>query len=232
MVRPGTQIPRTGSKDHNVSVIATALLRRGLLQANAVRFLVANEAPEVGIPNIRSLYEAFGELHYLLERDSEVRAQTALIFAVQEIKRYLQRWPEGNTNDLRHLERELDQHARSAPDGFARASGRTNYWTDGTRAGLIDAALSSLSRSSEVPAPQDLGRQLYKVLSWDDHHVMAALVTIDLAQDSQTLGTIKAEHPGGDRYLLEFLTFMALEGMRRWYVGAFPETETPITDNA
>jgi hypothetical protein len=226
IVAPGTPVPRCREADHDVSVVATALLRRGLLQAQAVHAVVSSASADAAVPNLRSLFEAFGELNYLLNSpDSQEKAQTAFAFALRQIENYQERWRDDDA-DLSKTRAELTDHATRSPAAFQQASQRRNFWTPNSRAELIDAALATLPRSGTGPLPPEVGKQLYKLLSWDDHHVMSVLLSIDLLHDSPSFGRIRAGHVmEQSEEFIPLLAFIALEGMRQWYVARFPEAQ-------
>ena len=227
MVAPGTLVPRCRQADHDVSVVATALLRRALLQAQAVHAVVSSASADAAIPNLRSLFEALGELNYLLNSpDSHEKANTAFAFALRQIEDYQDRWRD-DEESLAKTRSELEDHAATSPASFREASQRRNFWTPTSRADLIDAALAALPRSGTQPLPPELGKQLYKLLSWDDHHVMSVLLSVDLVRDSPSFGRIRAGHVmEQSEEFIPLLAFLALEGMRQWYVARFPEAQS------
>ncbi len=51
LVDVGGALPRQGQDDFDLAVTSTALLRKGFLQAAAVRSLAASAVPEAGVPN-------------------------------------------------------------------------------------------------------------------------------------------------------------------------------------
>ena len=68
-----------------------------------------------------------------------------------------------------------------------------------------------------------MGRQLYKLLSWDEHHVMAILLTIELNPAADNCGRVKAyEAFEAPEEFLPFLAAGVMEAMLATYRLEFP----------
>ncbi len=217
----GKKVPHFGEEDHDVAVVATALLRKALIQATAALTIVQTEVAEAAIPNVRSLFEAFGELHCLLQAPDELsKARTAFLYALRQLRDYSFKWND-DPNGLARVNAQLEEIGRAVPDAYAEALARQNYWTKIGRAQLIENALVAATAAAGLGA--DLGNRLYKLLSWDEHHVMATLLVIGLDPSAPDFGTVKKQEAPDDPH--EFLPFLAaagLAGMLKLYDERFP----------
>jgi len=206
-VSVGTVVPRQGQETYDLAVVATALLRKAYLQATAVSYLASSPNPETAIPNLRSLLEAFGELNYLLDGPDRLdRAHTAFLFALREIRDFLKKWGE-DADELTKVEQQLEEKGHLVPGAHRAALDARNFWTTSGRAELINKALDAALRGAGVAPDAALGRQLYKLLSWDEHHVMATFLAIELNPESKDYGRVKAYE--GFEAPEEFLPFLA-----------------------
>jgi hypothetical protein len=198
--------------------VATALLRKAWTHAVAIDVLAHTSVPEASIPNLRSLLEAFGELHFLLSSPVPLdSARLAYLFALREIHNFQQKWGD-DPSELKRLSTELQAKRDALPHVAELLDACRHYWTSQSRTDLIEAALSEATRRHGTASYTDLGRQVYKLLSWDDHHVMATLLTIDLAPESPTSGRIKSQDAPFEA--AEFIPFLAanlLDDMRQQY---------------
>jgi len=120
LVAPGTTVPRMGTSDQDLGVIATGLLRKAFIQASAVAIIAESALPESGIPNARSMLEALGELHYLAQASDRLHeAQIAFAYALYELRAFTQKW--GDTDDIKTIEREVEEKERVAPQAYTEA---------------------------------------------------------------------------------------------------------------
>ncbi len=222
LITIGASVPRQGEETYHLAVVATALLCKAHLQARAVLSLASSPNPETAIPNLRSLLEAFGELHYLLgSTDKLVRAQTAILFALKQLREFLKKC--GDVEELAKVERELEEKSRLAPRAVKSALDAGQYWTVSGRAELVNQALDTALRSSRFEPEKEMGRQLYKLLSWDEHHVMAILLTIELNPAADNCGKVKAfEAFEAPEEFLPFLAAGVMEAMLATYRLEFP----------
>jgi hypothetical protein len=236
LARLGAITPRAGKEDHDVALVATALLRRTFVQATAVATLVDAGQSEATTPNVRSLYEAFGDLNYLLSQDSLARARVALIFGRREVRDYLrsQRKREaqranrhGNTAaqppaaEPTDTDIELEQWRTRAPKEYELAMAKGLWWTAGTKGELLQDALASVAPSMDF----SVGSPLYKMLSLEDHHVLSSLVSVDTIPGSSTFGHVTKWNPSDDADEFVYqMAAVALIGALRRYRKAFPET--------
>lgn len=224
LVAVGRVLPSRDPNQAVLAVIATALLSKGVLQAAAVRNLAMGREPEAAVPNVRSLLEAFGELHYLFDGDDpEQRARTAFRFALGELQAYLKK-NGGDPCGLSRLEAEIADRDHSDPTAKEATTRSRNIWTPLGSAELINIALDKMLSPHTSGETSNVGRQLYKLLSWDEHHVMAAFQRIELHPDSAMRGTVKAfdaiEEP---EIFLPIVAAFALGAMVRKYLECFPE---------
>lgn len=223
-VRPfvelGIAVPCFGTAKQDLGVVATGLLRKGFLQASAISLLASSQAPESAIPNLRSLCEAAGELLHLFEGDNpNERGQLALGFSLREIRDFYKRFGDDeDAEDLEGVELELDVMAQAAPSLYARVEKLGNYWTTTSRAQLVDSAVTSIFNKVGTKAPNSLGHMLYKMLSWDEHHVMAAGLTIGLNKNEPGYGTILPQTaPEDPETFLPIVAAMFLDSMLNAY---------------
>jgi hypothetical protein len=222
VLSPGATIPRFGTQDHDLSVVATALFRKSYTHATGMAAVAASEAPEAGVPILRSMLEAYGELQHLLRSsDPREQAQVAFIYSLRELRDYCART--GETEEAQRLSSELAQRDTIAPRAFAEAMKRRNYWTAVSRAELIEAALDALMKRGGGESG-GAGKEFYKLLSGDQHHVMVAPLVIQLNLRASNPGTIKTQDlPENPASFLPFMASAVLLGMRDLYLDHFPE---------
>jgi hypothetical protein len=215
-------VPRQGTETFDLAMVATALLRAAYMQAAAVRAVVDTETPEAASPNLRSLYEAVGELHQLLKENQLAHARLAYLFALREVRAYLA--AAGDSVELREVDRELERLRDLAPAEYSRAmASRENYWS-GKRAKLVRAGFEAIASLTGMPDPTPVGAQLYKLLSWDDHHVMAPMLNVQTLVNSANFGRVKRSGAVDDpeEFIPQMAAF-ALGGCLKLYRQAFPE---------
>lgn len=224
LVAPGTPVPRLNTDDHDLAVVATALLRKGYVQALAISAIAQTDTPEGGIPNLRSMLEALGELHFLIEStDPHEQARIAFIYSLRELRDFYK--TQDDPEELARVEAELAQKSKDVPFAFAEAMKRNSYWIPKGRAQIVDEAIGAVIKQGGQE-PEQTGRDLYKLLSWDGHHVMAAMLSIQLNPKLPRHGCVKQQDAPEDPHI--FLPFMAtgtLAAMLGLYFGAFPETK-------
>ena len=221
-VRPGRMLSGQGTREFNVTAVATALLVQGALQARAARTILRSSNPESAIPNIRSLYECFGELQYLLTADDpRHEAVTAFAFAMKELEASAIGI---DVEVAQHVAADRKKLAEAMPLAAAAADARRNYWTEVGRKELVERAVSSWAANGLYSARAGFGKDIYKIMSWDSHHVMASLARVDLIGESPTYGMLRKEHPWKNfAEIGAFLAGMALDSMVKIYRLRMPE---------
>jgi hypothetical protein len=194
--------------------LASALLRKASLQASAVLALSRTEFPESAIPNLRSLLEAMGELSYLSKAaDPPQEAAVAFLYALGELRDYQSKWG-ADPARLKALEDELAAKSAGHPLAAAQAAKRGSYWTPKTRTDLIDEAINEGITAAGGGDAKGEGRKFYKLLSWDEHHVMGLFLVLDVNAGSPTLGQIKRqEAPHSPETFLPFMAGACLSQM-------------------
>jgi hypothetical protein len=81
-----------------------------------------------------------------------------------------------------------------------------------------DAAISGLFANAGVEAPNSVGHMLYKVLSWDEHHVMATGLSIGMNPTAPGFGTVLRQNaPENPEEFLPLVAAMLLDGMSKAY---------------
>ena len=223
MTAVGHSVRGYGTSIEDEAVVATALLRRAAQQGEAILLLSQTPAAATAVPNLRSLLESFGELHYLL--DGETRAEKAALarlYALRELRDYLTKWPT-SAEDLRRATAEFEQKSEDDPAAAAAALAARQYWTPKKRAALVEDAMAAALQAAGSGVTADQGTQLYKLLSWDEHHVMATILAIDLDPDSPTRGQVtEQEVPENPDSFLPFLAAAVLAAMHDEFEAAFP----------
>lgn len=227
ILAPGVQIPRYNTEDHDLAVIATGIFRKAFIQANVVATAATTDHPEGAVPNLRSMLEGFGELHFLLtSSDRRRQAQIAFVYALRELRDFCKEL--GELEDLAKVDSELAQRKDSIPEAYAEAMNRRNYWTPIGRAKLVETAIATLIEKGGKKS-EGTGKCLYKLLSWDEHHVMAALLAIQVNPNLPDLGTIKKQDaPENPETFLPFMASGVLAAMLGLYLEAFPELRTKL----
>jgi hypothetical protein len=166
-----------------------------------------------------------GELSYLLDRDSQSRARIASTFAQRELFEHLTE--SGNDPDgALNVRTELDRRQTEMPVEYAIAmEPKRRYWTDLSRRGLVEHGIAAVSRTMGQSLRDGLGKEIYRLLSWDDHHIMATITAIDTYAHSPTVGQIK--RPGIVDEPADFIreqAALALGGALGLYRQRFPRT--------
>ena len=112
------------------------------------------------------------------------------------------------------LEKELADKAKQAPSVFSEAMALRagNYWPTESRRELIESAIDSLSENGAVDL-RGMGVALYKILSLEDHHVIAAITTIQLNPSFPRFGTIKPTDGPDEPEIIPFMAAGILGAM-------------------
>lgn len=213
----GRRVVGIGTSYEQVVVLATALVVRAEQHAIAGRTLLRTSNPHGAAPNLRALYEAFGELAFLADAtDREFEAAVAFAFASREIERVLLAQGAAK-DDLEALRKRREEQRAANPAAYAAAESRSNYWIVTGRKELVERAVSKWP-TSDTTSLDGFGRHIYKLMSWDSHHVLAAISCVDLRQESPTFGTVQPDHQWTDfQSVGTYLAGMALLGMRELY---------------
>jgi hypothetical protein len=223
LVRIGRTIPAFNTEKHDLSVLATALLRKAWVQANAIGVIAASGHPEAALPNLRCMLEAWGVLHHLFADPDPVRcARVAHLYALREFQSLGKQFEE--SGDVAARQKELDHARENAPDVYAKAmqlkSGR--FWPIVGRGALIEEAIASLDVDDSADL-QGVGKGLYKLLSLEEHHVLAGLTGIQLDRELPAYGTVKvSDGPDEPQNFSAFFAAVVLEAMLFAYEKDFP----------
>lgn len=222
LLQPGAKSPRLGAEEAEFALLSTALLRRALTQAQAIAALSSSPVPEAAVCNLRSMLEAFGDYHFLMTCDDPIlHARIARIYSLREALRFAVE-SEDSEQGAR-LEDRLSGLSAQFPEAAQHASRRQNSWTTKGRRALVAAAIDSLPISCGLP-PVSVGKELYRISSWDAHHVMAVALVINDDVQSPQFGTVKKQDaPEKPESFIPFIASIVLIGMFKQYLERFPE---------
>lgn len=180
---------------HNVALLSLALGKQVLTQGSASARLLFSEPPESAIPNVRSLLEAFGELHFLhTAGDREFEALVAYYFAVLEVIDTARKQGSGE-EELGGFLGDLAEIDAENPAVGVAARSRRGYWTPRKRSELVYEAFLTTRDPSKSESHPDYGKFVYKLLSWDGHHVTAMLSAVESDPASPRFGMTTEKHP-------------------------------------
>ena len=174
-LRGGLDIP---DEHVQTAIAALGLFRAIMEQAEAIELLrTSSDAVHAAPANLRSLFEAWIQLRYLLRCcDSQVAASVKCqTFAVLELRGFLVA-SQGTDADVATIDRKLADLRKVDDDAVeevvrlraGKLGGSKFYWT-----GLGPRAL--VRRVQDTIPPHTRLADQYKFLSWDAHHVMAPL---------------------------------------------------------
>lgn len=218
-----------GGGEHNIALLTLALGKQSLTQGSAARILLRGAPPESAIPNVRSLLEAFGELHYLLSaEDREFEALVAYYVAAREIVD-TSRKQGSDEESLRGFIADLEQINRERPAAGEAARTRRGYWTSRGRSELVYEAFLTTRDPAKAEASPDYGKFIYKLLSWDGHHVTALMSAVESDPDSPRFGMTTERHPWPDLdELLSLIAASSVRGIREHLVEYFEHPRPPV----
>jgi hypothetical protein len=223
LVQIGCTIPAFNSEKHDLSVLATALLRKAWVQANAIGVITASGHPEAGLPNFRTMLEAWGELQHLFADLNPVRrARVAHLYALREFQLLAKKFEE--PDDVAALQMELDRARKNVPDVFTEAMQLKpgGCWPAVGRGVLIEGAIDFLAFDGAGEL-QGKGTGIYKLLSLEEHHVLAGLTGIQLNPGLPAYGTIKApDGPHEPEIFIPLFAAGVLAAMLVAYEKVFP----------
>lgn len=166
----------------HTATAALGLFRVIMEQSEAIELFRTSDAVHAAPANLRSLFEAWIQLRYLLKCcDSQVAASVKCrTFAVLELRDFLVA-SEGTDADPAAIDakladlREVDDEAVEEVVRLraGELDGSRFYWT-----GLGPTAL--VRRVQDTIPPHTRLADQYKFLSWDAHHIMAPLLNATL----------------------------------------------------
>lgn len=179
------------------AAVTVALIRIMVDHARAVSLLTSSRLGETANAQVRSMMEAWIEIVAVLDGpDPEENARRSVVFGLLEFGDHGRQTGHLDEADYAQLEATLrpyrEKHTALVDDVEAQRSGKDrrhrHYWTGVSRSEL-------LKRMEERGLASQL-RSVYKLLSWDAHHVIAAALQSSVSTD--TNGVINVGyHPMG-----------------------------------
>ena len=185
-----------------VSGVALGTLRVMVEHAQVIQAASGGDFVEATGANVRTLLEGYGELHYLLTRESlNTEAIRNVVFGLYEFREFLADEPQRHAQLLHQVDERLSQYERSHPAVVERVRrdrkkrSRPGYWSlDRTK--LLEFAGSRRGNSVGLV-------RLYEALTWDTHLTVLAALQVRVRNDA---GTIRVEYgptlPAGERSIL------------------------------
>ncbi len=215
----------------HTATAALGLFRAIMEQSDAIEVLRTSDAAHAASANVRSLFEAWIQLRYLLKCcDNQVAASVKCrTFALLELHDFLLVSQGADADptaidkklaDLREVDDEAVEEIIRLRAG--ELGGSRFYWT-----GLGPTAL--VKRVQETIPPNTRFADLYKFLSWDAHHIMAPLLNATLQRrddDWHIQGSPRQPHEEAARFASELAAQMVKDA---W---SLLRTELSITPKA
>lgn len=178
VINAGFELPDARSE---TGAVALVLLRQIAVNAEAVLAISETQVAEAAIANLRTMFEAWCQLRYLLKctPDSEESAVTCQAFSLLEFRAWLES-ESASAEEVAPLNEAIEvlrkRHAAGVQSAEDLRSGVTKgknskYWT-----GLGPTALVR-EVSAGLPDPGH-GPKFYKFTSWDAHVIMAPILEI------------------------------------------------------
>jgi len=170
---------RLSKQDGDVATAAMALLRAAMVQAAAVLTLARTQVAEAAQVNVRSLFEAWVNLRYLLLHGDPTRnARKCIASAHLELRDHVSTLTDSEKNVAKIdalLDRLKKADAAAVQDVVAQRQERRYHWSGLSRTKLVETVGAALP-------PQEVNlRQAYKVMSWDGHHDIAVIRDVQRA---------------------------------------------------
>lgn len=197
-VAPGSNLPNVAPGDRALALVASALLRSAAQQAMAVKNLAVSPFPETAGPNVRSIVEVTAELYYLLNGSgADTRGRAAFCWAHIEVYqaelslisgKKVSEWSsaeyaEANNETLVNLTATLAAIAHEYPFEFREASFAKRSWHNRQLSELVKEFFSAANGGTD-----NLGKLVYKGLSWESHHSLAVLRFVESNRSSPMYG--------------------------------------------
>ena len=166
-----------------------ALLRIMIAHAQVVALVGAEAFAEASSANVRTMFEAWVEIYSILAPGSEEEnARRCVVFGLLEFRDHSVASRTLSAEEEAQIEAEIAPYREKYPDLVANVEQQrtkkdprnSNYWTGTGRGELI--------RRMEERGVASTLRSIYKMLSWDAHHVIAvALQTTIRTNESGSL---------------------------------------------
>lgn len=167
---PGLQLP---GADNDVAIASMALLRAAMVQGAAVLTLGRTEVAESAEVNLRSLFEAWVNLRFLLLHGDRTRnARKYIASAYLELRDYVAALGDSE-EDVAKLDALLEKLKQADPaavqEVVTQREDRKWHWSGLNLTKVIDTVGAALP-------PKDVNlRQVYKLMSWGGHHDIAVI---------------------------------------------------------
>jgi uncharacterized protein DUF5677 len=186
--RLDTRFSFPDEKTHSAAA-TLALFRLMLAHAHAIRILGETPYAETAGANVRAMFEAWVDIYNILEPGrEEINARRSIIFGLLEFKEHSISTGHLDTDDIAKLDAHLAPYRTEFPDlvqdvelqRTRKDPRNSNYWSGTSRSELI--------KRMEVAGVGSTLRSIYKMLSWDAHHVVAVALRASIRQTDD--GTI------------------------------------------
>lgn len=196
-----------------------ALLRIMLAHAEAIVLVSKTPFAETGSANARAIFEAWVEIYSILEPGcEEANARRCVVFGLLEFRDHSIATGHLDADDLAKLEAVIApyrvKYAGLIADVELQRTGKdkrsSQYWTGKGRGALMDA-MEARGVASKL-------RSIYKMLSWDAHHVIAVAMRSSIRTNEE--GTLEVgfqalQLPADSA---EFNRYMAVQMLvKAWY---------------
>lgn len=188
--------------DANIDAARAAfgLLRAMTEQAEAIALLATTHVVHAAGANLRSLFEAWIQLRYIVQdKDPNREARRCIIFALTELRDRTD--PDVvQGEDRTAIERQLDSYCQADPQVAAevarareRKGSEGRYWTrmgPSALAGFVEQRMPSRLKGKDVL------QEYYKYASWDAHHVLTPVlrVHVDTAATEPAIRISESEY--------------------------------------
>lgn len=163
-----------------------ALLRIMLAHAHAVVMVSAQPFAEAGSANVRAMLEAWVDIYSILEpQREEENARRCVIFGLLEFRDHSIAMSALSADDLANIDIALSPYAQTHPALVAdvelqrtkKDKRNSQYWS-GTSRGELIARMEAKGVATTL-------RRIYKLLSWDAHHVVAVALQTSIRTTEQ-----------------------------------------------
>jgi hypothetical protein len=183
--RLATTLSFADEKPESAAVVV-ALIRIMVDHAKAISLLTSGRLGETANAQVRSMMEAWIEIVAVLDGpDPEENARRSVVFGLLEFGDHGRQTGHLDEEDYAQLDAKLrpyrENHSELVADVEAQRSGKDKkrsrlYWTGVSR--------SELLKRMEERGPAAHLRSIYKLLSWDAHHVIAAALQSSVTTDA------------------------------------------------
>jgi hypothetical protein len=158
------------ASDSDATFIGRAWLRSILAQAAAVSHLSNSPFGEAAIANIRTMFETWANLRYLLLHGDRTRnARKAYVNSLVEFAAFLTTIEEDRAPVIARLDELRKEYPDLVTEVEAQRKRGQYHWSGMNRTRVIEDV------GTKLPESDFTMRHIYKVLSWDAHGEMSAI---------------------------------------------------------